>query len=428
MLFLPITPSVYLLGALLAIIANTCLGASFVLLNSFLPLLVRHHPEVQDELDRMYESDTVSAADEDAVHMTSSATALLEPGPIALPKTSKALTLSTRISSTGIGISYGAALLLQVISIMILLSMHSSAFSLQLVLFLIGLWWFMFTIPSALWLRPRPGPPLPSHVSSNSRSYISHSWISLWRTIRLTPQLPDILLFLLAWFLLSDAIATVSGVSILYAKTTLHMAPDRLALISVLVTVAGLMGAFFWPKISHLLGLTPLRTILVSIGLFTLIPLYGLLDYIPGLSTLNEQWEMYPLGLLYGFILGGLSSYCRSLFGELIPPGYEAAFYALYAITDKGSSIFGPAIVGVIIGQTGGIRPAFWFLLVLTGAPAFIICWVDVKRGKVAAGKMGEMIEGQRKDIVAQVDGADDSDEAEGLLGGRIEPTPTRVE
>lgn len=66
---------------------------------------------------------------------------------------------------------------------------------------------------------------------------------------------------------------------------------------------------------------------------------------------------MYPLGAIYGFVLGGLSSYCRSLYGELIPPGYEAAFYALYAITDKGSSVFGPAIVGAITDAYGEIRP-----------------------------------------------------------------------
>ena len=64
-----------------------------------------------------------------------------------------------------------------------------------------------------------------------------------------------------------------------------------------------------------------------------------------GVGGLQQKWEMYPLGAVYGFVLGGLSSYCRSLFGELIPPGSEAAFYALYAITDKGSSVFGPAIV-----------------------------------------------------------------------------------
>lgn len=48
MLFLPITPAVYLFGSLWAIIGNVCFGASFVLLNSFLPLLVRHHPAARE--------------------------------------------------------------------------------------------------------------------------------------------------------------------------------------------------------------------------------------------------------------------------------------------------------------------------------------------------------------------------------------------
>lgn len=47
MLFLPVTPGVYLLGSLWAIIGNVCFGASFVLLNSFLPLLVRWHSSVR---------------------------------------------------------------------------------------------------------------------------------------------------------------------------------------------------------------------------------------------------------------------------------------------------------------------------------------------------------------------------------------------
>lgn len=49
MLFLPVTPKVYLLGSLWAIIGNVCFGASFVLLNSFLPLLVRWHPDVRQQ-------------------------------------------------------------------------------------------------------------------------------------------------------------------------------------------------------------------------------------------------------------------------------------------------------------------------------------------------------------------------------------------
>ena len=111
------------------------------------------------------------------------------------------------------------------------------------------------------------------------------------------------------------------------------------------------------------------------------------MGYIPAIQRLGtlglqQQWEMYPLGAVYGLVLGGLSSYCRSLFGELIPPGSEAAFYALYAITDKGSSVFGPAIVAAITDATGDIRPAFWFLALLIGTPIPLMFLVDVDRGK----------------------------------------------
>lgn len=86
--------------------------------------------------------------------------------------------------------------------------------------------------------------------------------------------------------------------------------------------------------------------------------------------------------------MGGLSSYCRSFFGELIPPGHEAAFYALYAITDKGSSIFGPAIVGAVTDRYGEIRPAFVFLAILIFLPLPLMLLVDVERGKRDALKL----------------------------------------
>lgn len=59
MLFLPITPGWYFFGSLWAIVGNVCFGASFVLLNSFLPLLVRNHPTARQR--RAEESRRVSA-------------------------------------------------------------------------------------------------------------------------------------------------------------------------------------------------------------------------------------------------------------------------------------------------------------------------------------------------------------------------------
>ncbi|VBB72323.1 Putative autophagy-related protein 22 [Podospora comata] len=418
MLYIFVSKDLYLFGALLAIISNTSLGASFVLLNSFLPLLVRHHPEVEhvaalDESDAD-EVEDESAADTDAERAMVDSTAALLPRqtslgtPISKVRTREELTstelgLSSQISAKGIGTGYLAALFLQCVAIFILIQMKNTTWSQRIVLFVIGAWWAIFTVPAAMWLRPRPGPPLPA--SSNHTgvralfSYTIDAWKSLWRTMKLAGRLVDIMLFLGGWFLLSDAVATTSSTAILFAKTQLHMEPWALGMINVISTATGVIGAFSWSFISRKLNLQAHQTILACIALFELIPIYGLLGYLPfvknwGVFGLQQPWEMYPLAAVYGVVLGGLSSYCRSLYGELIPPGSEAAFYALYAITDKGSSVFGPAIVGAIIDASGEIRPAFWFLAALVGFPAPLIWFIKVERGKREGKKLAEVIEG----------------------------------
>lgn len=395
MMFLAVVPKIYLVGGLLAIVANTCFGASFVLLNSFLPVLVRHHPSILDNIQGALHGETAQGAP----NASNASSPLLQSNEsnkdVSVKMTSLQLALSTRISSFGIGIGYIGAVILQALAIVVVVITHQTTFSLRLVLFFIGLWWFVFTIPATLWLRPRPGPPLlsggkPLHSWA---AYMSYAWISLGRTITRARQLKDILLFLAAWFLLSDGIATVSGTAVLFAKTELDMKPAALGLINVVVMVAGVCGAFSWSYVSNILHLQASHTIIACIVLFELIPLYGLLGFIPSVQQLGfglqQPWEMYPLGAVYGLVMGGLSSYCRSFFAELIPPGHEAAFYALYAITDKGSSVFGPAIVGAITDRYGEIRPAFVFLAVLIFLPLPLMLLVDVERGKRDAIELG---------------------------------------
>lgn len=435
MLFLPITSKVYYLGAVLAIVANTCIGASFVLLNSFLPLLVRHHPELRATRSKPAGMDGVveREADEEGENgEINSTTALLRPkisGAKQKKTTSPALQLSTRISSNGIGIGYVAAVIVQIISAFIVYALRGSTFSLRLVLFCIGLWWFIFSIPAVLWLRPRPGPPVKRQSKYPALTYIIYGWVALGKTLTRARRLRDLLTFLVAWFFLSDAIATVSGTAILFAKTSLGMAPASLALINVVVMLSGVAGALLWNRVSRFFNLKPTQTIIACVFLFELIPAYALLGYIPavrrlGVIGLQQPWEMYPLGFVYGIVIAGVSSYCRALFGELVPPGFEASYFALYAITDKGSSIFGPAIVGAITNATGNIRPvsahmhyllfllmfskAFWFLAVLIGLPIPLLYLVDVERGKLDAAAMVKELEGEDAARIAA------SEEAEG--------------
>ncbi|KAG5924954.1 Autophagy protein 22 [Claviceps capensis] len=413
-----ISKETYLLGALLTILSNTSFGASFVLLNSFLPLLVRNHPGVlhakrarrgtisefshsglqsraMEDSDAMWEENGVDPASP-LLPEDDNLMGLRRRTPTREEITSTELQLSSRLSANGMGIGYMAALFVQCVAIGILVAMKNTTWSQRVVLLVIGSWWAVFTIPSALFLRPRPGPPLVNSDRQGSFGwlpYLTYAWKSLFRTIQQARRLTDIMLFLAAWFLLSDAIATTSSTAILFAKTQLHMRPWALGMINVITTMAGILGAFGWPGVSRALGLKAHHTILVCIALFELIPIYGLMGYLPFVKNwevvgLQQPWEMFPLAAIYGLVMGGLSSYCRSLYGELIPPGSEAAFYALYAITDKGSSVFGPTIVGAIIDRTGSIRPAFWFLGLLVGLPAPLMWLIDVERGKKEGQKL----------------------------------------
>lgn len=414
MCFLPLHSSVYALGALLAITANVCLGAATVLMNAYLPLLVRWHPTVlAKRVQHTQRNGTSTDGQEVDVNDPDDGPASERRGFLSSTennvadaeddqKSSTELRVSTHISSNGYGFGYINAFLFQLFCIGLILLAGPAGHPLPLVLFAIGVWWLIIIAPVAYCLRPRPGPPLSrttNHVQTSRLraffNYTTYSWKQLGHTMLRARKSKDLLLFLAAWFMISDAVATVSGTAILFAKTSLHMGAAALSMISVTTTVFGIIGAFSCNKVTRALGWTPTRTLVACICLFELIPLYGLLPYIPavarlGVIGLQRPWETYLLGAIYGLVLGGVGSFSRSLFGELVPPGSEAAFYALYAVTDKGSSVVGPTIVGMITDATGEIRPGFLFLAFLVALPLWPLAYVDIPRGKRQAKELAD--------------------------------------
>ncbi|CAE7033997.1 hypothetical protein P3342_007209 [Pyrenophora teres f. teres] len=414
-LFIFISPSLYYLAPILVIVGVSSLGCSFVLLNAFLPLLVAHYPD--NSIGKSSSSSSLSGSASD-FELES-----LNPanGPSSMhhrsnpDKLARDLERSAQISSKGVGYGYISAVFVQVLSILIIflfsktsLSKTSPSLSIRIILFMVGVWWAVFSIPTLLWLRPRPGPPLPTQTRpgfanttgrwSRLRTflfYTSFSLRSFYGTLKRAVSLRQTLLFLVSWFLLSDAVATISGTAVLFARTELHMGTIAIALLSITSIGSGVVGAFAWPKIQRRYSLQPKTILLCCVAGMEVIPLYGLLGYIPlfksmGFIGLQKAWEIYPIAVVHGIVMGGISSYARSVYAPLIPEGSEAAFFALFAVTDKGSSAFGPALVGWIVDQAGTIRPAFFFLAVLVVLPAPLLWRLNVEKGREDARAMAE--------------------------------------
>lgn len=395
-LFVFITPTRYYLGSLLAIVSNAAFGAATVCGNAYLPVLVSNQKDVVAA-----ENATNDSAEPSASATTSSAGDTENSPLLGTPKadvsdTNVRAKVSAKISGTGVALGYLAGFIVQIISIYLVIKTGSTTWSLRLALLVVGIWWLIFQIPVIMWLKPRPGPPLPNkenmhpwsatlnRLTNGGWAYVTYGWKTLLVTFKEARQMKDVALFLLGWFLVSDGITTINSTAVLFAQGELRMSPANLALMGMLVVISGITGA----KVTPLIGgarSSPIKSIVVVVLLAAAVPAYGILGFFFTNIGLKNPWELYVLAVWYGFALGGLNTVCRSTFSMLIPRGREAVFFSLFSVTDKGSSVLGPLLVGLIVDKTHNLRHAFYLLLVLLITPIGLFLMIDMDRGRKEA-------------------------------------------
>jgi MFS transporter, UMF1 family len=247
-----------------------------------------------------------------------------------------------------------------------------------------GVWWFSFSLIPFRLLRERPGPPLPP-----GENQFILPWKRLYQSILSVRSLPNAFKFLCCWFIYSDGMNTISSVAVIYANTSVSWQGFSKGLgIAVLLVVTPLvaaLGGIFFNFLLTRRYLTAKTVIAANIFLMSAVPAYGLLGFAHPLLGYRRYWELYIGALLYGFNLGSLQSCSRSIFGSFIPEGMEANMYALFNITDIGSSCIGPAIVASVLNSTGSIRYAFIYPIFSLLLPIPFLYFINCEQGEQQA-------------------------------------------
>lgn len=372
--------------ALLAILSNATLGLSLVCLNSYIPSLAKSRVRV-------------SRADARPGHLPVRRPSSPTPETDRRHHRSLVSKSMAQISAQGIAIGYGAGILALSISLIPIAAHNGSTDSLRSAIGFSAIWWAIFTIPAGLWLPPsRAFDPStifnPFDPVKNYRHIVS--------MLGRFNQLNHTIKFLMAWFLLSDAFSTLASTAILFAKTELKMSSSGLVSMGIITPTTGIIGASIAPifqrRLKYCSGLNgSLKMLKLLVGLGCLVPGYVSFTIIFGLAGLTTQLEMYLIGAVFGFSYGAFQSYARSVYAELIPPGQEAKWYALYSITDKSSSFFGPLVIGIIGDYTHNFRFGFIFIL-------FTLClsFPILNRVDLPTGKQNALEFSQRSDRQAQ--------------------------
>ncbi|KAG0232164.1 Autophagy protein 22 [Actinomortierella wolfii] len=259
------------------------------------------------------------------------------------------------------------------------LGMHQSILSLKLATVFTGVWWILWTLGCLRWLEPRVGPPLPK-----GEFWLLYSWKKNLHTIKNARKLSQLSIFLLAWFMLSDAGNTITSVLFVVAYEDLHFSHIESLVMQLLMSVTAGIGAWIFLFIRQRWRLSTKTMIFWMLGMYVLINLYFVIpDLFSAPFGLRHGAEAWFAVCYTGLIISTFFGCLRVMMAELCPMGEENEYLGLFLLCDKGSSWIGPLVTGAISSSAGGqYIKGFWFPLSLFIVGAILLSMVDMRKGK----------------------------------------------
>ena len=332
----------YIFAALITVISNTAFGMAQVYYNAYLPLI----SEDQHKLDPR---DSV----EDIENNLST----------------RALAYGYYAGVFGLILSIGVLVLTGGMSEDATEYEISSSFRWAIVLS--GVWWFVGSLLTIPRFQSRPGEPK------------AFSWTGSLAKFKNTigtaySVLPITFWYLIYYFLYSDGYSTIAGLGLLYARLDMCANTSSLFVIAIEAPLFAAFGNFFWLWLSRKYKFSNQTMVVIILCVVSILPFWGLLGYVSDAIGFRQSWEAYLLGAYFGFCLGAIQNFSRTLFMEVIPASKENEYFAFYELTDKGSSWLGPLVVSALASSGGNLRISFLYILFMTLVPAYGLYHLDI--------------------------------------------------
>jgi MFS transporter, UMF1 family len=242
-----------------------------------------------------------------------------------------------------------------------------------------GVWWMAFSGFAFSRLEETGvAQTLPARYSQ-TWTPAAYAAVGVRRTIETAKRITrfkEMLKYVLAFVLYNDGVQTVIAIAPFYAKQTLGISTQTLALGILLVQVVAFAGALAFGRIAGTIGTKP--AILVSIALWSAI--LGWAYVVPE----GEDVPFYVLAACIGVVLGGTQALSRSLYGSMIPEEASAEFFGFFSVFEKFSAIIGPFIFFAVNTVTGSSRGAVLSLVAFFVLGGLLLSRVDVEEARAS--------------------------------------------
>lgn len=183
---------------------------------------------------------------------------------------------------------------------------------------------------------------LPASISEPGAYERLRTTLKEWRQHR------EILHFLLAFYLINDAVVTILFFIGIFFKTNFGLSVEEILKLTLLFFLVGVPATIafgwlgrVWSERGALFVTLLIWLILIAIMVF------GHSERVP-----------LTVAIIAGLVIGSSQSLCRSIYAQMIPAERSSEFFGFNALVGRASAALGPLIFGVVNAATGSQRLA----------------------------------------------------------------------
>jgi len=235
----------------------------------------------------------------------------------------------------------------------------------------VGVWWAVFSIPLLLNVReqdsdttqalidnPAPRPSLPALAKQ--------AFAAVFATLKSIRQHKNVWLFLLAYWLYIDGVATIIRMAVDYGLS-IGLPANSLIIALLMVQFIGFPATLIAGRLAERIGAR--RGLWIALWVYVIATGYAVF--------MTSSTEFYVLAVALGLVQGAVQSLSRSLFSHLIPQEKSGEYFGFLNMMGKAAAVVGPVLVGVVAYLTKDPRIGLLSILILFFAGMWMLRLVE---------------------------------------------------
>lgn len=269
-----------------------------------------------------------------------------------------------RVSALGFSLGYLGGGLLFLVNVTMTLKpawfgLADASEAVRLSFVTVAVWWAVFTLPLLVGVHDRP-------AESAGGASVAMSFARLRETLGRIREHPNLWLFLLAYWLYIDGVATIIRMAVDYGMA-IGLPSNSLIVALLIVQFIGFPATLVFGRIADRLGAK--RGLWIGLWTYVIATVCA--------TFMDSTLEFYALAVALGLVQGGVQALSRSLFSQLIPPDRDGEFFGFLNMLGKAAAVIGPLMVGIVAATTGSSRLGLLSIIVLFGLGMLVLRKVE---------------------------------------------------